>query len=233
MIRLLFPYVCIEDNLLETGQLDQEYIDLLKNEIDSMRKKDPVGRKISNQYTGWQSNDGCESSPIFTKLIRMINHKFNTELLNWTGHKSNQIQLNISNSWANINDKGAWNAPHLHNGCWYSGVFYVKSDGDEGNFVAVDSDPKVVSDFPHSPRDRQNWNLAPKTGHLFLFPSALMHMVEPNPTDKDRYSISFNMNTSYLTKGLESRQGHPRDFHPDELCFEIDNNGKLTHKLST
>ena len=55
MIRLLFPYVCIEDNLLETGQLDQEYIDLLKNEIDSMRKKDPVGRKISNQYTGWQS----------------------------------------------------------------------------------------------------------------------------------------------------------------------------------
>ena len=95
MIRLLFPYVCIEDNLLETGQLDQEYIDLLKNEIDSMRKKDPVGRKISNQYTGWQSNDGCESSPIFTKLIRMINHKFNTELLNWTGHKSNQIQLNI------------------------------------------------------------------------------------------------------------------------------------------
>ena len=110
MIRLLFPYVCIEDNLLETGQLDQEYIDLLKNEIDSMRKKDPVGRKISNQYTGWQSNDGCESSPIFTKLIRMINHKFNTELLNWTGHKSNQVQLNISNSWANINDKGAWNS---------------------------------------------------------------------------------------------------------------------------
>ena len=136
MIRLLFPYVCIEDNLLETGQLDQEYIDLLKNEIDSMRKKDPVGRKISNQYTGLQSNDGCESSPIFTKLIRMINYKFNTELLNWTGHNSNQVQLNISNSWANINDKGAWN-PHLHNGCWYSGVFYVKSDGDEGNFILL------------------------------------------------------------------------------------------------
>ena len=28
-----------EDNLLETGQLDQEYIDLLKNEIDSEKKE--------------------------------------------------------------------------------------------------------------------------------------------------------------------------------------------------
>ena len=58
-------------------------------------------------------------------------------------------------------------------------------------------------------------------------------MVEPNPTDKDRYSISFNMNTSYLTNKIEDRGGNPRDYHPDELCFEVDDNGKLIHKLST
>ena len=33
----------------------------------------------------------------------------------------------------------------------------------------------------------------PKSGDLFLFPSGLMHMVEPNTTQKDRYSISFNL----------------------------------------
>ena len=40
---------------------------------------------------------------------------------------------------------------------------------------------------------------------LLLFPSALMHMVEPNLTDKTRYSISFNFNIN-LNAG-----SHPGD----------------------
>ena len=126
---------------------------------------------------------------------------------------------------SNINDNTAWNAPHLHNGCWYSGVFYIKADGDEGNFMAIDTDCKVVSDFPYSPRESQNWKLAPRTGHLFLFPSALMHMVEPNLTQKDRYSISFNMNMNFLS--ANSRFSQLQGFHPDELLFHTDENGKL------
>jgi hypothetical protein len=57
-------------------------------------------------------------------------------------------------------------------------------------------------------------------------------MVEPNSTNKDRYSISFNMNVKYLNHTPEGRHGSPQGFHPDELCFDIDNNGKLIHKLS-
>jgi hypothetical protein len=57
-------------------------------------------------------------------------------------------------------------------------------------------------------------------------------MVEPNSTNKDRYSISFNMNVKYLNHSPEGRVGTPQGFHPDELCFDIDNNGKLIHKLS-
>ena len=40
-----------------------------------MRKRDPVGRFVSNSpnpeqkhISGWQSKDGCESSPIFQKM---------------------------------------------------------------------------------------------------------------------------------------------------------------------
>ena len=232
MIRFLFPYMCIERNLLDDGTLTEDYFDMLVKEIDSMRKKDPAGRRISNQYTGWQSNDGCESNPIFIKCMRSIQGVFNEELLSYTGHDINQLQLVLGNSWANVNDKTAWNTPHLHNGCWYSGVLYIKADGDEGDFVAIDTAPKVVSDCPHNPRDRQNWTLQPKTGTLFLFPSALMHMVEPNSTDKDRYSISFNMNVKYLSNSPQGRHGMPQGFHPEELCFEVDKNGKLIHKLS-
>ena len=50
----------------------KDYLVLLQTEIDNMRRKDPRGRRVSNQYTGWQSNDGCESSPIFQKLMNEI-----------------------------------------------------------------------------------------------------------------------------------------------------------------
>lgn len=60
-VRLLFPTLLFEYNLLEEGLVTQTYLDELKADMDAMRMKDPVGRQISNAYTGWQSNDGCES----------------------------------------------------------------------------------------------------------------------------------------------------------------------------
>ena len=76
-VRLLFPTYVFERNLLdpnlpEDRGLSQQYMEQLVRECNAMRRKDPVGRQLSNQYTGWQSNDGCESSCISTinKRIR-------------------------------------------------------------------------------------------------------------------------------------------------------------------
>ena len=60
-VRLLFPTFMFEYNIVEEGLVSEEYLMSLKNDMDAMRKKDPVGRRVSNQYTGWQSNDGVES----------------------------------------------------------------------------------------------------------------------------------------------------------------------------
>ena len=127
-----------EYNILEEGLVSEEYLMSLKNDMDAMRKKDPVGRRVSNQYTGWQSNDGVESRPAWQKLNRVIKNKFNDEVLPFLGVNTMNASINLGNVWANINDKGAWNTPHRHNGCWYSGAFYVHAEGDEGDFVAID-----------------------------------------------------------------------------------------------
>ena len=128
----------------------------------------------------------------------------------------------MHNSWANINYPGAWNAPHLHNGCFYSGVFFIHADGDEGDFRAIDTDHKIVSNFPASQqRIWESWPVAPKTGDLYLFPSGLMHMVEPNLTQKDRYSISFNWDVSGGVERVNIKN--------PELEFEIDENGDLIY----
>jgi len=49
-----------------------------------------------------------------------------------------------------------------------------------------------------------------------------MHMVEPNPTDKERYSISFNINMDYVNEG---NMGNIENFNRDEFVFDLDGNG--------
>ena len=74
------------------------------------------------------------------------------------------------------------------------------------------------------------WHWRPKTGVILLFPSGLMHAVEPNMTPKDGYSISFNLEIRH--------RGHPEgdliEHDSDEwqrenlgLVFNTDRYGKL------
>ena len=227
-VRLLFPSYIFHRNFTQKGLDDSrgfsdEYCLMLRDEMDAMRRRDPIGRQLSNQYTGWQSNDGCERNPTFQKCMNKIEQFFIDEVIPFHGLNPSLCKLDINNSWANINDNGAWNAPHLHNGCWYSGVFYVHSDGDEGRISMIDTHQKVAGDFPNSQRTPTSQYYAPITGECILFPSGLMHMVEPNPTNKERYSISFNCSLNYLDN--DGRNGDVVNYNPDEFLFDLDING--------
>ena len=198
-VRLLFPTLLFKYDLIEEGILTSEYLDQLRQDMDAMRKKDPTGRKVSNAYTGWQSNDGCNQRPIWQKVIRVIKDKVNHEVLPFHHVDTSKIQLDMGNMWANINDKGAWNTPHRHNGCWYSGAFYVCAEGDEGDIIFTDKNEQVLSQSPINSKVTDHHRERPTSGTLLLFPSGLLHMVSPNITDKDRYSVAFNMNSIYLS----------------------------------
>ena len=76
--------------------------------------------------------------------------------------------------------------------------------------------------MPSLPRIRESVSVQPRTGDLFLFPSGLMHMVEPNITDKDRYSISFNCETNDLHSGLRIKSGKVLDEENADFVYEID-----------
>lgn len=228
-VRALFPTFIFHRNFLQENLgsrgYSEEYSIMLRDEMDAMRKRDPVGRQLSNQYTGWQSKDGCERNPTFQKCMNRIITFFNEEVIPFHGLNPSECKLDISNSWANINDKGAWNAPHLHNGCWYSGVLYIHADGDEGRITMIDTHSKVVADFPGSDRTPTSFPFEPKTGECILFPSGAMHMVEPNPTDKERYSISFNTFMNYTRTG--ANMGVIENYDRDELLFDLDEKGDL------
>ncbi len=197
-IKLFSPAVVVVRRWLDEPDdkvegLTPEYFALLKNEMDAMRTRDPQGRKRSNAGSGWQSNDGIDNNPIFNKLMRNIKKMAQNELLGFCGFKPGQGQIDQHNAWGNINYKNGSNQPHLHNGCSYSGACYIHADGDEGDIRFIETSKHFVGMPVNTPRMEESWAVAPRTGDILLFPSGLMHMVSTNTTDKDRYSISFNM----------------------------------------
>ena len=231
-IRLCFPTVTVEKSYLHKKEdfvpgMTPEYFDMLKNEIDAMRMRDPQGRKRSNAGHGWQSNDGIDTSPIFTKAMREIKKVVGRELMHYMGAEPGTSECIMHNSWANVNYKHGWNAPHLHNGCYYSGVMYIRADGDEGGIRFLDTHYKVVGNMPAMPRMRESIIHYPRTGDLYIFPSGLMHMVEPNTTDKERYSISFNCEVNDTHSGLLLKSEQQLIEENVDFLYETDESGKV------
>lgn len=219
-VRLLFPTMLWKYNLVEEGLITEEYLCQLKDDMDGLRKKDPVGRFVSNAHSGWQSNDGTENRPIWHKLYRIVQDKFNHEVLPFHNINTEKVQVSMGNMWMNINTPdGAWNRPHRHNGCWYSGAFYIQAEGGEGNILFTDKNDQALHNFPHNSKVSDLAMETPISGTLLLFPSGLVHMVEPNFSNKSRYSVAFNMIDYRLSNEFIVP---PTKETPDWNLFEVD-----------
>lgn len=107
--------------------------------------------------------------------------------------------------WLNINEKGNFNPPHVHPGNNYSGCYYVSFPQDSGfiHFLDPRTQHRLVSpNVKH--KDGTNWFSSQnkydtstftyeiKEGKIVMFPSWLMHYVDPNPHNSLRISIPFN-----------------------------------------
>ena len=101
-------------------------------------------------------------------------------------------------AWLNINGFGAWNALHNHldTDALLSGVFYVKAPKNSGNLYLYD--PRVLSTTGtyyqyYYPKDGGYMEIDPEPNMLLFFPPSLFHMVGPNLSQEQRYSIAFNI----------------------------------------
>jgi uncharacterized protein (TIGR02466 family) len=148
-----------------------------------------------------------ESSPFSNKGGYQA-HGFNSpqlldEIVNSLPRSQHQILDNIGvYQWVNINKKGHFNTPHNHdpfNGIALSGVFYVSVPQNSGNIVFYDPRSVITTaldqQYYHSGND--SFFIEPQENLLVIFPSWLFHSVDPNQSDEDRISISFNIYLNY------------------------------------
>ena len=162
------------------------------------RKQIDQGRNFSN-IGGWQSDDlnlqDVELQPFIEELKNNI-----MSYINQCGFKTD-LKYKLDNIWININGYKDHNKPHIHPGCLFSGVYYLKTPENCGSIVFKHSADSLQYDWKKDllreamPNNCNEWFLPVQKGKMFIFPSWLYHYVMPNLNEKeDRISLAFNIN---------------------------------------
>jgi len=155
-------------------------------------KENNSGRTKSNKG-GWQSDDIIGYVPELNQLFIEITDRINAFHCS-LGYKQS-LKQKIYNTWINVNGLGHFNAPHTHPGSIFSGVYYVDGQEDSGNLMVLNPNPFNLNDSwieEYNTYTSAHWWFPPTPGTLIIFPSSLLHYVEPNRNTKERISISFN-----------------------------------------
>lgn len=106
--------------------------------------------------------------------------------------------LYVTQSWSLINHPNIGMHSHSHSNSIVSGSLYYAELPSPVSRMIFDRHTAYRRLLLNPENDKQNlYNtsvnvLIPKTHELLLFPSELNHLVEPNLSDKPRYSIAFN-----------------------------------------
>jgi uncharacterized protein (TIGR02466 family) len=176
----------------------------LLRECQQLRVDDRAGREWSRSgypggYTSYNSLCRMQQlSPTFAALERRINahvKKYSARLQqDLQGHT-----LTMTDCWVNIMPRGVVHGLHLHPHSTISGTYYVQTP--RGCAGLKFEDPRLDRYMAAPPRaanartENCSWvTLTPAARQLVLFESWLRHEVPPNPSARERISISFNYN---------------------------------------
>lgn len=170
----------------------------LKEDLDSIIKfaySQQSRRNVSNRG-GIQTQDlDCNQKPIINLCKTII--KTSTSYAKEFNITEN---LFLENIWININKTKDFNVEHAHPFSLISGTFYVKTNKNSGNIVFNNPNMFIESYVKEKYIQKYNevnsnvWKYQPIDNLLLLFPSWIKHYVEPNQSQEDRISISFNVN---------------------------------------
>ena len=155
---------------------------------------------VRTNVQGWHSTTNMHELPQFKKLVEML-YECQRTVYQQEHYESEPF---LGNMWANINPPGGMNRAHQHPNSLWSGVYYIKAPKNCGH-LKID-DPRASASMCR-PRQKEGkkpsrlyreTHYEPIAGRCIMFPSWLIHCVDPNQSNDIRISVSFN----FLQKGM-------------------------------
>lgn len=167
-------------------QLDPE---LTQAEIDFINTQE----QRSNQFNRSSVNNFLFKSRKLSRLRDFCTASANDYLRKVYDPKTD-VELYITQSWANWTANGQAHHKHSHPNSIISGVLYIAANQETDRIYFY------KSTFPRIKMAPANWNhynseswwFSVATNKLILFPSTLEHMVETKAGDEIRISLAFN-----------------------------------------
>jgi uncharacterized protein (TIGR02466 family) len=152
---------------------------------------------------GWQSVQSLHELDDFRDLVSCV-HRLVPGILRFLriGYEAYEITA----CWATVLARGAAHKMHHHPNNFLSGVYYVRTHpgADTINF----HDPRNQSGIIRPPvveltaENTDQVVVRVKDGTMLVFPAYLQHSVDPNASDQERISVSFNIMFSSFTENL-------------------------------
>jgi uncharacterized protein (TIGR02466 family) len=188
-----------------------EHIELENAQNDIL----PVVEKLYNENM-WGQNEQWGSSThqlsnngnfqdCIIKAENMINLK--QSIMNHVGNYMSHMKVRsdyksaITSSWLTLTNKGLHAHIHDHGTCHISGVYWYKTNGNDGNIVFRNA-LKALKCNPIGATFAHENEFSPEEGRIVMWPSFLDHSVNENRSDNDRISLSFNV---LLETGITER----------------------------
>jgi len=203
-----FPTLIFQIDIADASILN----DNLFKAIQDIQNNDQLGVTKSNyrELGGWHSKENLHKRPEFEPIVQHVNASSKQIACDLGYHRD--YELRIGTMWAIINPPGAVNLSHVHPGCLWSGVYYVKAPTNCGKISFTDPRTANVMNKPVFELDckppKRCWtkvSFTPTQGRMLIFPSWLYHSVAPNLASSsdgggERVIISFNLSQHRLRK---------------------------------
>ena len=119
------------------------------------------------------------------KFITSLYGEYDKDIFKWV----------ILESWMTKTTKGRCAIEHSHGGYDISGVYYLDTNGNDGNLILTNPNHLLECNMLLHNLLQSDGNIAMplKNGKIFLWPGQLRHKTLINETDHERISISFNI----------------------------------------
>ena len=101
----------------------------------------------------------------------------------------------ITTSWFTKSIKNNIGDFHNHGNNFYSGIYYIDVDDDTGDIEFSDFTPSSfdLNTTEFNIDNSKSWRVKPENDLIIFFPSEMYHKIHLNKSEKNRYSLAFNI----------------------------------------
>lgn len=165
----------------------------IKYKIDNVIDKVNYSYKSEWGKTHLLSDTGFEENIINKLKLKCLLDEIDKHVRNYCDELNFKYKKYKMTSWVAKFQPGDFAHIHEHGHSDISGVFYYKTNENDGDLVFTSPNPFLKTSKLFAGTEL-SWIHKPVEGKILLFPGWIPHGVKTNETDNTRISISFNIN---------------------------------------